>query len=207
MFFDSFFGLTHRFKILILSGVSEALTIPRWFSICFKKDLGAGDENIARITWDSEKRQITNIVFFEEGLRFKCKRCAVLCCKLGGPKVSEKDVERLKEAGYKDMDFLDTAIDKEVKPRSIKEGVLKQKMDGSCIFLQYDGRNKLYKCGVYDLRPASCRLYPFEFEVLEPKTVMLKFIPCCNGLNTHSGALVDKKFIEEHLLESILKSL
>ena len=48
-FVNSFFGLTQRFKIWILSEVFEALTFPRWFSIYLKKDLLASDENIGII--------------------------------------------------------------------------------------------------------------------------------------------------------------
>jgi len=43
---DSFFGLTYRFKIWILSETSEALTFPQWFSIYLKRELRASDENI-----------------------------------------------------------------------------------------------------------------------------------------------------------------
>jgi len=48
-FLDSFFGLTHRFKIVVFSEVFQILTSPQWLSIYLKKDLGASDENIGLV--------------------------------------------------------------------------------------------------------------------------------------------------------------
>jgi len=46
---DSFFGLSHRFKVMILSEVFETITRPRWFSIYLKEDLRATDQDIGFI--------------------------------------------------------------------------------------------------------------------------------------------------------------
>ena len=43
---DSFFGLSHRFKVMIISEVFETITRPRWFSIYLKEDLRATDQHI-----------------------------------------------------------------------------------------------------------------------------------------------------------------
>jgi len=45
-FFESFFGLSKRFKLWIFSEVFKIFTEPQWFEIYLKKDLGASDENI-----------------------------------------------------------------------------------------------------------------------------------------------------------------
>jgi len=160
-------------------------------------------EEVAEIEFDPETIQITSIVFSRRDLRYKCKRCAVFCCKLGGPTLTENDLKRLREVRHESMDFLvHAALDK-----SEKQLVLKQKDDGSCIFLKYDAENKIYVCNIYDQRPSLCRLYPFEFQRTDPYKGMLRLIPCCNGLNAYDGSLVDGKFVEEHLFRSMMDSI
>jgi len=48
-FIDPFFGLSHRFKVMIFSEVFETITRPRWFSIYLKEDLRATDQDIGFI--------------------------------------------------------------------------------------------------------------------------------------------------------------
>lgn len=146
------------------------------------------DEKIAEITIEPKTNQVTNVNFRGNQLRFRCRRCAVFCCKLGGPKLFPKDVERLKHAGYDSGMFLD-----------VKQTSLKSRKDGSCVFLSFNDEEGLYKCSVYDSRPTLCRLYPFQFEKSELNSYALKFIPCCNGLNTDDGDLVNEKFFGESL--------
>lgn len=145
------------------------------------------DGDIAKINFEPETRNVKNITFFIRNLRFKCKRCATFCCKLGGPMLYLKDVERLKKAGYQEVEFLDDA-----------HGSLKNKADGSCVFLQLDKERHFSECSVYDSRPALCRLFPFHFEKISPSSFMLKILPC-RGINRRSGELVDEKFIITHL--------
>jgi len=121
-------------------------------------------------------------------LRFKCQRCASLCCKLGGPKLSLKDIESLKQAGNNPEKFLVT-----------KQTSLKSRGDSSCIFLFFNVEEGFYQCSVYDSRPTFCRLYPFQFEKIGPDSYALKFIPCCNGLNTVDGQVVDERFFVRFL--------
>jgi Fe-S-cluster containining protein len=160
--------------------------------------------DIAEISWDAETKKMTDIAFFAENLRFKCKRCAVFCCKLGGPRMIEEDIQRLKQAGHEPEDFLDMTKDTRAEQKKGGELFMKQREDGSCIFLKYDGGNGIYRCSVYEFRPLLCRLYPFEFERKSPNTGILRFIPCCNGLNARDGAPIDGRFIEEKLLPTIL---
>jgi len=149
------------------------------------------DGKIAQISLAPGTCNIKSITFSMRNLRFKCKRCATFCCKLGGPTLSLKDVERLKKAGYKEVEFLDGA-----------HGNLKNKADGSCVFLQFDKERHFFECSVYDSRPVLCKLYPFHFEKINPSSLILKILPC-RGINRRYGELVDERFIITHLLDAL----
>jgi len=152
------------------------------------------DTKIAEIAIKPRTKHAISLNFHGDPLRFRCQRCAVFCCKLGGPKLMGKDVERLSQAGY-DLDtFLD---DKRVS--------LKSRKDGSCIFLFFNAEEGIYECSVYDHRPTFCRLYPFQLERSRPQTYVLKFIPCCNGLNTVDGEVVNGKFFARFLRKIFLE--
>ena len=154
-------------------------------------------ENIAEIRWDSETGKIADISFFRSDLRFKCGRCAVFCCKLGGPRMSREDIQRLSQAGCEPDDFQDATADGRFGLEGGEKPAMKQRENGSCVFLEYDGENKVYRCSVYEFRPALCRLYPFEFKRTGLNTGLLRVIPCCNGLNTREGVSVGRKMIDE----------
>jgi len=151
------------------------------------------DEKIAEIHLKSATKQIENTVFFQTGLKFGCQRCAVFCCRLGGPRLLRKDVERLEEAGFSREEFLNDTRD-----------ALKSRQDGSCIFLSANTEHSLFNCSIYDVRPTLCRLYPFSFEKLKSDSYMLKFIPCCNGLNADNGDFIDKRFFDRFLKNILL---
>ena len=143
----------------------------------------------------------------QKHLRFKCRRCATFCCKLGGPWLTRKDIERIERVGYDAKDFLKSVLNNEVKGLPIMRGSLKNREDGSCIFLNFDVGKNRYKCSIYDFRPALCRLYPFDFDWISPNSLVLKFIPCCRGLNNRDGELVDEKFVDNHLLGALLEAI
>ena len=164
------------------------------------------EEEIAKIIFDAGKKQILDMILLRRDLRFKCKRCAVFCCKLGGPAVTETDLKRLVEIGINPYNFLAPSRSSYTQQTGVI-GALKQKKDGSCIFLDHDESRGLYKCRIYEARPSLCRLYPFEFIFDKNETGILRYIPCCNGLNVHDGRMVDRDFIEEHLLDAICESL
>ncbi len=155
---------------------------------------------IAELTFDPKTKRLTKIKFLRKNLRFKCQRCAVFCCKLGGPTLNVKDLQRLGQANVKEKNFIE----------SLKGDVgicLKETEDGSCALLEYDVESKRHVCSIYDSRPSLCRLYPFEFTPTGPNAGMLRTIPFCNGLNAADGKLVDQEFIEKNLLESIIDTL
>ena len=149
-------------------------------------------ETVAEILLNPRTQRIMNLTLHEKRLRFKCQQCAVFCCKLGGPTLSEKDVKRIEQVGYCVEKFLD-------------KNHLKNEEDGSCIFLNFNRKKGIYECAIYDFRPALCRLYPFSLEKRGPNSFVLKLIPCCNGLNSPDGELVNEKFIINHLLDPVLE--
>jgi len=58
------------------------------------------NEVLALVTLDSKLRRVADLSLEQERFRFKCKRCAALCCKLGGPVLTRKDVERIADEGF-----------------------------------------------------------------------------------------------------------
>jgi Fe-S-cluster containining protein len=161
---------------------------------------------LARITLDSESGKVRDIFIHQRHLRFKCRRCASLCCRLGGPRLTRQDAERIRKAGYDAIDFLDP-LNNKPEGLAFTCGSLKSGKDGSCIFLKSRPDQKRYECSIYDFRPALCRLYPFDFERKGPNVILLKLIPCCRGLSDAGGVSVDEEFIAEHLLTPLLEAL
>jgi Fe-S-cluster containining protein len=150
------------------------------------------EQKIAEIILDIENQRAPKITFYEKKLRFKCQCCAIFCCRLGGPKLSERDIKRLKQMRRNATEFLDIS------------GRLRSKEDGSCIFLKFDAKKRIYKCSVYDCRPTLCRFYPFHVTRSSPNSYTLKLIPCCNGLNVKDSEVVNENFIRKHLLDALL---
>jgi Fe-S-cluster containining protein len=165
------------------------------------------DENIAEIVFDPEAKRIVKMTFYHDDLRFRCRRCAVFCCKLGGPILTKSDMERAKLAGHRLQDFLETTVDPKFKRLPMMVGNLKNNKDGSCILLKSSQKRGVYECPIYDSRPTRCRLYPFDFERVSPNSFTLKLIPSCNGLNAEDGELVNENFITKHFLNALLDLL
>jgi len=163
------------------------------------------DLEIARILFDRERKRILDVTILRGDFRFRCKRCGVFCCMLGGPIIKRIDLKRMVDAGLNPSKFIEPAERRFSQQRDVV-GVLKQKDDGSCIFLKYDEAAEIYTCEIYEARPNVCRLYPFEL-LIEGDEGILRVIPCCNGLSLSTGEKVDRRFIEEHLLDSLLENL
>lgn len=62
---------------------------------------------VAVITFDPKNRRITELKLANKQFRFKCKRCAALCCKLGGPVLTRKDAKQIAAVGYPVNDFFE----------------------------------------------------------------------------------------------------
>jgi len=157
-------------------------------------------ENIARVRVNPETGQILDIHLYERDLRFKCKRCAIYCCKLGGPSLTKEDIKQIESAGYDTSKFTES-VKRQYENFPQMPRAIKSRKDGSCIFLKTDKKANIYECSIYDIRPAFCRLYPFEIKRIKTDSFLLKIIPCCNGLNNLEGELVDEKFITNHLVD------
>lgn len=162
-------------------------------------------EVLAKITVDSKLRQIRDISLLQKHFRFKCKRCATLCCGLGGPKLSKKDVEGIEEAGYYMKDFLEPAKSESMGMLVVGSN-LKNRENGACIFLKFEAKQNRFKCSIYDVRPVLCRLYPFDFDKVSSNIVLLKFIPCCRGLNSPDGEVVDEEWIKSNLVAPLFEA-
>jgi Fe-S-cluster containining protein len=160
---------------------------------------------LAQIILDSKLKHVTGLCIEQKGFRFKCTRCAALCCKLGGPALTKEDVERIKDAGYRETDFLETTNGN--RSSALLSDDMKSGKDGSCVFLEFDNKLDCYKCRIYDFRPLLCRLYPFSFEIEDSNRAVLKFIPCCTGLNNPEGERLDEKFVSNYLLELLLEAV
>jgi Fe-S-cluster containining protein len=154
---------------------------------------------LAQITLDPKPGKAADLSIVQKSFRFKCTRCAALCCKLGGPALTKKDVDRIKDAGYRVKDFLEPTNGK--RSSVLLSGDMKSREDGSCVFLEFDAELNCYKCGIYDIRPLLCRFYPFSLEIDDSNCIALKFIPCCKGLNNPEGEPLDEKFVSNNLLE------
>ncbi len=158
---------------------------------------------IATLTLDPKTSRIRDIKLSQKLFKFKCKRKATLCCKLGGPILTKNDINKIKLAGHFTDDFLETS---KTDDKNFL-GSLKTRPDGSCIFLDYDKTKNQHNCGIYDSRPSLCRLYPFTYELLGSDSVAIKLIPCCLGLNSPDGKIIDKKFVTTNLLEPLFDAL
>lgn len=95
---------------------------------------------------------------------FICKQCGK-CCLTFTVKLSDKDMERIKQLCYKKEFFAEPDnYDAKTGKYSLK------RVNKQCIFLRK--RDNKYFCKIYEARPEICRKYPFieadEVENCEP---------------------------------------
>jgi len=74
---------------------------------------------------------------------FKCKRCGDCCYT---PRLTKKDILRIKKAGLKDFIFTDNFGVKYIKEKN-----------GKCMFLK---QGKKATCTIHQYRAEICRQYP-----------------------------------------------
>ena len=158
---------------------------------------------VATFTINQKNRTIHDLKITQKQFRFKCKRNATLCCKLGGPILTKKDIQQIQKAGHLTDDFLEANKISD----SSSLGSLKTRPDGSCIFLTQDKDQNKHNCSIYTARPALCRLYPFNFEFLGTNRIALSFIPCCLGLKNPEGKVLDENFVTTVLLEPLFDAI
>ena len=115
--------------------------------------------------------------------------------------MTKEDIEKIESAGHKASEFVENSR-REYGNHSLMTSAMKNRKDGSCIFLTIDAKRNAYECSIYEVRPILCRLYPFEIKRIDVGAFLLKILPCCNGLNDPDGELVNKTFVVKHLLEN-----
>jgi Fe-S-cluster containining protein len=126
--------------------------------------------------------------FYQNGLKFFCKRCS-FCCRAGPGFVflSKTDaLEISKKLGMVLEEFIQVYcrwIDWDGGARLS----LKEKTSFDCVFWK-DG------CSIYEARPVQCRTYPFWEEMLDSREVWECATEKCPGAG--SGALVNWETIE-----------
>lgn len=116
--------------------------------------------------------------FFErQALRFDCSRCGRCCIAVNDHYVfmSETEAERIRD--YLDLSrrwFRRRYLER------LEEGdlVAASEGDGRCVFLEIDGR-----CRIYPVRPVQCRTYPFWPEVVQYKAAWQRESRRCEGIN------------------------
>ena len=149
------------------------------------------DVKIAEIILEPETGSVKHIALFSDDLRFKCQCCATLCCKLGGPRLSSTDVERLQRAGLADDEFVDKA-----------NKCMQNTASGACVLLEFDSEKQSYTCKVYRYRPTMCRLYPFHVEKASSNRFVIRLLPC-KGVSHHVGAVIDERFLTDNVLSQV----
>ena len=94
--------------------------------------------------------------FFDQGVRFECRRCGACCTGDPGTIYVDRDeISRIDE--YLSV-RVSVFIDAHLFP--IKQGhSIREHSDGRCLF--YDSG-----CTIYSVRPNQCRTFPFWFENL-----------------------------------------
>lgn len=143
-------------------------------------------------------------------VKFRCINCG-LCCRLGGPRLTNPDIKKLENAGYDRKFFLNPleGTRKPYKDQKVMQGILKSKLNGECIFLEKNSKTKKYFCSIYEHRPVLCRLYPFDWELIKTENkhiiILLKLLSSCLGINVKNGEPVDALFFRKYLTDTINK--
>ena len=116
--------------------------------------------------------------FFEESpLYFECTRCGDCCIAPDGYHVY---LDRDEAEAIRDFLGLSSGWFRRRYLERLAMGdlVAAAEADGRCVFLQADGR-----CRVYPVRPLQCRTYPFWPEVLASRRAWQREARRCEGIN------------------------
>ena len=130
--------------------------------------------------------------FYDQGLRFSCKRCST-CCRFepGFVFLSNRDVSTLRAALKLDHDEFMALYCRWVPNDDGKNRLsLKEKINYDCIFW-----TKEAGCRVYEARPLQCVAFPFWSSVVKDEDSWEMAARGCPGMNqgtSHSPDSIEK---------------
>lgn len=112
--------------------------------------------------------------FFDEGIRFACRRCGACCT--GAPGIVRVDAgEVTAVAGYLGLPQ-DRVVDVYLAPWQDGQRI-KEAADGRCLFFAAG-------CRIYPVRPRQCRTFPFWFANLRSEARWEIIRSQCPGIGT-----------------------
>lgn len=142
----------------------------------------------------SMKHYFDRPYFFDQGIRFRCKRCGACCTGAPGAiYVNRNEITHI--ADYLDIPvsiFLEDYVCLFPDGPSIKEDI-----QGNCIFYQPS-----QGCTIYSVRPNQCRYYPFWWKNLRNEYNWQLATSQCPGIG--QGPLYTKEDILDLLQHTII---
>lgn len=125
--------------------------------------------------------------WYRDGLRFECTQCGNCCTGMPGYVwVDESDIERIAE--YLDKPIGEIRL---LRTRPAKGRIsLNEYANGDCTFFDPATR----RCGIYPVRPAQCRTWPFWQSNLTDEAAWVRAGRTCPGAGT--GDLIPLEQIE-----------
>ena len=131
-------------------------------------------------------------LFYENGLKFECKRCSK-CCRFdpGYVFLSYNDLDKLLKYFNLSENKFSEKYCRIVDMGGHKRLSLSEKENYDCIFWSNGG------CEIYEARPLQCRSYPFWKPLLSDRKSWDDEAVTCPGMN--HGRIVEKKELEEWL--------
>ncbi|MFH1788025.1 MAG: YkgJ family cysteine cluster protein [Candidatus Altiarchaeota archaeon] len=94
--------------------------------------------------------------------KFSCIMCGN-CCRFAFIVLTDEDISRISQAGYKDFAVETPSGEKKLK-----------RVKGRCVFVKSD------KCSIYEVRPRACRKFPFQ--KLFSRIPYLRDWSCCPAI-------------------------
>lgn len=128
------------------------------------------------------------MVWYEEGLRFRCTGCG-RCCT-GGPGyvwVTEQEIETMAAQMNLPLDLFYRRYIRRVGQRFS----LIERKNGDCIFLR-NGK----ECELYTARPEQCRTFPFWPLSLRSRDAWNQLAKDCEGVDHPEGDVYTAKEIQ-----------
>jgi hypothetical protein len=131
------------------------------------------------------------MVWYEEGLKFKCTGCGKCCTGAPGYVwVTQEEIEIMaKKLGIAPQEFQK----KYIRQIGKRISLLEDPKNYDCIFL------KDKTCTLYDARPKQCRTFPFWKDNLKSKSHWEYAKYACEGIDHEDAPLICVEEIEKQL--------